>query len=432
MKKFTLPLLLNFCVLTFGFAQSWQATNLTNVTYLAISELEPHNNDLYSIVFNGVSGVVYKIDGGNTSWTEVTITGTTGTPAFMKSTGNRFYLGTVGLIESNLYYSTDGTNYSLADTAGLPQETGGFARMYGLEYYNSKLVINLGSAGYWIKDDNQNSWSYINTPTALNGGVDPLVYTNGKMFAFDNSGAIAFYASSDYGSNWTTVTTDLPSGFNADIFVADPVTGRLYVDGTWNTTNYGLFYSDNDGVNWTEIDISAFITTDFNGGMQNITAFYAKGSTVYFCLENDEAMTHPNVVGSTTGITGFALDTVGLPANAAGGVHALYFTEYQGQLAMSLNVIDAYLRGIGIGVEEATLDNKIVLFPNPANAVLTINIEGDTKITSYDIIDIKGQVITAANLTNKLININELHSGIYCIRLYTNNKIIGVKKFTKE
>lgn len=432
MKKVILLSVLSLSVL-FGFGQNWQATNLTNVTYLAISELEPHNNDLYSIVFSGFASTMYRLDPSQTSWTQLTPTGITGTPSYMKSTGSTVYLGTIGLLESNLYFSTDGVNYSLADTAGLPQETGGFARMYGLEYFNGRLVLNLGSSGYWIKEDGQSSWSYINTPTALNAGVDPLVHYNGKLFAVDQSGNNEFYTSSNYGSTWTTFTaTGLPNDFTINILFADQATGRLYADGGWNSTEYGLFYSDDDGANWTQIDISAFITTDYNGGMQTITAFYAKGSTIYFCLENDENMSHPNVVGTTSGTANFAMDTVGLPPAAAGTVNALHFAEFQGQLAMSLNVIDAYLKGVGTGIEETVSDREINLFPNPVKDILNVNYSNNVTINTYDIIDIKGQVIASNTLINKHININGLSKGIYCIRLYAGNKLVGTQKFIKE
>lgn len=429
MKRILLTIFISITTLL-AIGQGWQATNLTNVTYLAISELETHDNNLYSIVFSGFTSTVYKLDAGNTSWTPLTLSGTMGVPAYLKSTGNKFYLGAIGTIESNLFVSTDGVNYTLADTMGLPQETGGFARMYGLDYFNGRLMINLGSSGYWLKEDNQNSWYYINTPTALNGGVDPVVHMNGKLFAFDNSGTIAFYVSDDYGSNWTTVTTDLPTGFTANKFVANG-TGRLYVDGGWGSTNYGLFYSENEGVNWTQIDISSFITTDYNGGMQTITAMYANDQLLYFSLENDQPSSAPNIVGTTSGIQNLAEDTVGLPTNAAGAVNALYFTEYQGKLAMSLNVIDAYLKGVGTGIAEETVELNIILYPNPATDELFINTK-ETNIESIDVINSLGQVVISQAIYNNRLDISSLNEGIYFIRFNSATEVLGTKRFVKQ
>ncbi len=412
------------------FSQGWQATNLTNVNYLSIGELETFNGELYATIFNGLNSTVHKLDAGNTSWTQISVAGVTGNPSYMKQATSKFYMGTVGLIESNLYESTDGINYTLADTTGLPQETGGFSRMYGLEYFNGYLMLNLGSAGYWLKNDNQNNWYHINTPTALNGGVDPVAYMNGKLYAFDNSGNIAFYVSDDYGSNWTTVTTDLPSGFNANKLVSNNG-GRLFVDGTWGSSDYGLFYSDNEGVNWTQLDISSFITTDYNGGQQTITALYADGQTLYFSLENDQSFSAPNIVGTSTGIQNLAEDTVGLPINASGAVNGLYFTQYQGQLAMSLNVIDVYLRGLSTTINESVSKPDINLFPNPVNDILTIS-SNDAEPESIDVVNSLGQIVISEGFFTNKLDVSDLNVGIYFIRFNSGNKVLNTKRFVKK
>lgn len=408
-------------------AQGWQATNLTNVTYLAINELEVHNNNLYGIVFSGFASTVHKLDAGNTSWTELTLTGTTGIPAFLKSTGSKFYLGAIGTIESNLFVSTDGINYTLADTTGLPQENGGFARMYGLDYFNGKLLLNLGSKGYWISNEGQGNWTKIDVATLLNGGANPVAYANGKLFTHDN---FKFYVSTDYGQTWPEQATNLPSDYACLKLIADQTTNRLYIFGG-NTGYYGFYYSDNDGVSWTEIDISSFVTTDHLGGEQVITALYAKGETVYFCLENEQASTHPNVVGTTTGIDNFALDTVGLPPNAAGAVTALHFAEYNGELAMALNVIDVYLRGVGTGVEEEKAGLNIGLYPNPTQEELFINTNG-IDIESIDIVNSLGQVVISNAIYTNRIDVSELKEGIHFIRFNSASEVLGTKRFVKK
>lgn len=425
MKHILLTITLSLSILS-GFAQGWQATNLTNVAYLAITELETFDNNLYAIVNNGFAGTLNKLDAGNTSWTELTITGTTGIPAFLKAANGKFYIGTVGLGESNLYVSTDGINYTLADTTGLPQVTGGFNRMYGLDYFNGKLLINLGSSGYWISNEGQGNWVHIDVATLLNGGGNPVAYLNGKLFAHDSQ---TLYMSTDYGTNWPAITTDLPAGFTANKLISDPTIGRLYTDGG-NGNDYGLYYSDNEGANWTEIDISAFITTDYQGGQQIITSLYAKGQTVYFGLENDISPSHPNIVGTTSGLSNFAVDTVGLPPNATGTVNALHFAEYNGKLAVSLAVIDAYLKDIGTGMEEADNSIAVNLYPNPANDVLTVNTT--EKITSIDIINQMGQVVLSQKFNTKSINVSSLAKGMYFIRFNSDDEVLGTKPFVKK
>jgi hypothetical protein len=93
------------------------------------------------------------------------------------------------------------------------------------------------------------------------------------------------------------------------------------------------------------------------------------------------------------------------------------------------------LQAITVGITEVAKQNDFVLFPNPAKSLITIssNIIGNTKIT-YEVVDVLGKVILTNdnnNSNNFAININDLNSGIYFLRLQVNNSVV-VKKFVKE
>ena len=93
------------------------------------------------------------------------------------------------------------------------------------------------------------------------------------------------------------------------------------------------------------------------------------------------------------------------------------------------------LNPITIGVNEILKQNDFSLFPNPANESITvkINTEGISKI-NYEIIDVLGKTITkneAFDLTNININISNIKSGVYFIKLQVNNSTV-TKKFVKQ
>lgn len=93
------------------------------------------------------------------------------------------------------------------------------------------------------------------------------------------------------------------------------------------------------------------------------------------------------------------------------------------------------LQSITVGITEVAKQNDFVLFPNPAKSVITISssIIGNTKI-NYEVVDVLGKVILMNdnhNSNNFTININDLNSGIYFLRLQVNNSLV-VKKFVKE
>ncbi|MBC7695057.1 MAG: T9SS type A sorting domain-containing protein [Burkholderiales bacterium] len=93
------------------------------------------------------------------------------------------------------------------------------------------------------------------------------------------------------------------------------------------------------------------------------------------------------------------------------------------------------LQAIDVGITEILNKNDFAVYPNPAKSVITIssNIIGNTKI-NYEVVDVLGKVILMNdnhNANNFNININDLNSGIYFLRLQINNSVV-VKKFVKE
>jgi hypothetical protein len=87
-----------------------------------------------------------------------------------------------------------------------------------------------------------------------------------------------------------------------------------------------------------------------------------------------------------------------------------------------------------LGITELLKQNDFMLYPNPAKSVLTIKstLEGSATM-DYDVIDVLGKTVIKNETTNLNFNINisDLNSGIYFLRLKINNSIV-VKKFVKE
>ena len=93
------------------------------------------------------------------------------------------------------------------------------------------------------------------------------------------------------------------------------------------------------------------------------------------------------------------------------------------------------LQAIDVGITEIIKQNDFALYPNPAKSQITISstIIGDVKI-NYEVVDVLGKVILQNENTGSdkfSIDINDLNSGIYFLRLQVNNSVV-VKKFVKE
>lgn len=71
---------------------------------------------------------------------------------------------------------------------------------------------------------------------------------------------------------------------------------------------------------------------------------------------------------------------------------------------------------------------KVSLYPNPVNDIL--NIESDTEIKSVEIYNLQGQKIKTA--LSKQVNVSDLSSGIYMVRIEDENNAVETKKIVKQ
>jgi len=93
------------------------------------------------------------------------------------------------------------------------------------------------------------------------------------------------------------------------------------------------------------------------------------------------------------------------------------------------------LQAIDVGITEVIKQSDFALYPNPAKSLITVSstINGTIKI-NYEIVDVLGKVVMQNENTGSdkfSININDLNSGIYFLRLQVNNSVV-VKKFVRE
>lgn len=71
---------------------------------------------------------------------------------------------------------------------------------------------------------------------------------------------------------------------------------------------------------------------------------------------------------------------------------------------------------------------EVSLYPNPANDVL--NIEMTNEVKSIEIYNIQGQKVKSVN--QKQINVSDLFSGMYLIRIQDTENAVSTKKFVKQ
>ncbi|AUX18420.1 T9SS type A sorting domain-containing protein [Flavobacterium columnare] len=72
---------------------------------------------------------------------------------------------------------------------------------------------------------------------------------------------------------------------------------------------------------------------------------------------------------------------------------------------------------------------NVSIFPNPTSNILNINLDNDSSISSIQILNLEGKVVHED--INETINVSELPSGLYIIKIKTDKEEI-IKKFIKE
>jgi hypothetical protein len=90
--------------------------------------------------------------------------------------------------------------------------------------------------------------------------------------------------------------------------------------------------------------------------------------------------------------------------------------------------------GASVGVKESLLNGNVLISPNPTNGILNISfntIPQNTKIELYNSI---GALVLSETMNNKTnaINVMDLSSGIYFMKVLEGNKVVAVKKVVRE
>ncbi|HRG87973.1 MAG TPA: T9SS type A sorting domain-containing protein [Chitinophagales bacterium] len=149
--------------------------------------------------------------------------------------------------------------------------------------------------------------------------------------------------------------------------------------------------------------------TGGNNGAVNITAAGGTGGYTY------------NWSNSTT-----TEDLTGLGA----GTYTVTVTDQAGCTATA-----SFTVATTIGINDMEMVSKFTLFPNPANAMVNVQVAlteiTDTKI---ELVDLTGKVILTentgkTNLINHVVNLNNVPAGVYAVRV-SGSKFNAVKQIT--
>ncbi len=97
-----------------------------------------------------------------------------------------------------------------------------------------------------------------------------------------------------------------------------------------------------------------------------------------------------------------------------------------------IGTITSDLIGLVLGVDEIELD-EIVLFPNPVNRTVTLSSSGTIQIiTIYNVLGTEVLKLNDSIASSQPIDISELSSGIYLVKVENDANGVSVKRLVKR
>lgn len=143
---------------------------------------------------------------------------------------------------------------------------------------------------------------------------------------------------------------------------------------------------------------------------------------------------NPNLTASIYPVTWteFLYTVTGLPNATDCKLAFRYFVTNGGPGGTNGNAIwiDALTINRTLSTDSFFKEN-IEVYPNPTSNIININIKNNLKIEAIQITDINGRIIKETKETTNSINTSELNTGIYFLKI-TTNQGNGTTKIIKE
>jgi len=325
----------------------------------------------------------------------------------------------------------EGANFTLS-AAVLPEwldltnNTGSTATLTG-----TPLIEHIGvnSVELTLSDDvktiNQNFDILVLDPNDLNQVIITQYYegeSNDKYIEITNVGNSSVDLSDYYIGRWST--TDTPSGLYSD---GDPLSGIIEAGETQVYKNPNASVPEY-AVNLAEASTSA---TYFNG--DDPIALMKDGDT----WEDRVDCLYASIAGGTkwgAETSFYRKDFV-----MAGNINISVLDGSGEWTEVSVNDVNNAIYGTSeylgshvyntVGIKE--LNVQIFIYPNPAYDYL--NIETESRIKEIEILNITGQTLKRINHYNNSdqLNVSELKSGMYFVKLLDFNNNTSLMKFVK-
>lgn len=424
MKKiFTLIMLFLFAFSSL-FAQKWKKTGALEATGASFYLTTATNVGENIFVVNANKAFGVSTDNGIT-WTVPTIAKPLGDFAALKGVSDRLYASMkTNTNDNEIHYSKDNGLTWKIDTIGLPinaTKTGKSAMV--IEDMGKGYVLAHNYARIYFKKVDDPSWSAASTAFLIND----VTATKSKWIVVS---AAKMLESTDNGKTWTTMNTNgLPANFQGNKICSNG--SRIFVSNAPADGGDAIYFSDDDGSNWT-LTNSSGIFTHPNPWVNEMYAVddYLFGAIVPISFQEAppylvSSSKQPNFSkGDVSGLNNITTTSFPLFFHVKNKLYTIYWDLYTSEPGFT---------GATATSELPTTENTfLTIYPNPANQTIQIQ-SGDIKLAKIEIFNMLGnKFIQKSSQNNEAIDVSNLPHGVYLVKATNTNGAASVAKFIKN
>jgi hypothetical protein len=234
-----------------------------------------------------------------------------------------------------------------------------------------------------------------------------------------------------FSTFFTCGVTKAQSFTVTDTVYATVATTASVIDTIVNTTSSGL------ALKWRVINASNFpsdwLTEGAFGICDNTACHYNLSGALWNSSTSSGTLftTAPYSPGVNTSFY-LSLNLTG----ATGGTHWMTVSIYDPTPLGTSQTMTFIINKTTTGVPSVTSSsNDAILYPNPANNELNVVYDASADIKNIAVYNIIGKVMTVYKVTgsNANLNIENIPSGVYFVRLYNDQgNVVVTRKFTKQ
>lgn len=355
----------------------------------------------------------------------------------------------VGTAASGMFYSNNNGSSWTETTTGLTS-----SNIRKIAISGTNIFLATSSAGIFKSGNNGSSWTAVNNGgfSVLNG-INCLSAVGTKLFCSPGANG-GLYLSTDNGTLWTNVSSNLPNQFFTTVVGSGT---NIFAGGLSGWGSGGVFLSTDDGSSWSAVNNGALTGGNISSLAINNSNIFAGGGNMFLSTDNGN-----NWVLINTGLSGYIssiiIDGTNIFAGTGSGVflstnNGTSWTPVNtglGNLSIKAlnisgtNIIAAtdslvWIRPLsemttGINKEDTDKNIQATIYPNPSNGFFSITLQNFTSKIQLEIYNILGERVYSAqiNADKSEIDLGNKPKGIYFYHLQNDKKILGRGKVIIE